>query len=1037
MIRSILESSLRFRPLVVAIAAVVLAVGVARLDDMPVDVFPEVLPPIVQVQTEALGLSAEEVEQLITVPIEADLLAGTAWVDIMRSSSVPGLSSIELVFKHGTDLMDARQMVQERLTQAHALPNVSKPPQMLQPLSFTNRVMMVGLSSEKLSLIEMSVLARWTIRPRLMGVPGVANVAMWGQRERQLQVRVDPARLQEHDVSLLQVIKTTGNSLWYSPLTFLESSVAGTGGFVETPNQRLGVRHVLPISTAADLAKVPIEDAGIPLEQVATVVEDHQPLIGDAMNGNGSGLMLVIEKLPGVNTLEVTHEIEEALAALRPGLGGVEFDTQVYRPASYIRMAVGNVAKALLVGVVLVALALLVLFRSWRAAVVGVVAMPVSLMTAVLIVYFSGGTINAMVLAGLVVALGVVIDDGIVDAENFLRRLRKGTGRSTLRLLLDAGHETRGPMFFATAIVLLGVLPAAFMVGVPGAFVKPMVVSYVLAVLASFVVAMTVTPALALFLMQGARMERHESPFSTWYRNRSPRSAASRAAVVLAVVLTVAGIALAPALRVTTAPTFKEPDLMIQWDAAPGTSHPAMVRIIDRVSRELRTVPGVHHVGAHVGRAILSDQVVGINSSEIWVSLDPSADYDKTVADVEEVAHGYPGLDGDVVTFTRSRFGEAHSGVDEPIVVALYGQRLDVLQEQAEKMRQSLAGIQGIVEPHIEIEEEEPVVEIEVDLASAKSHGVKPGDVRRAAATLVSGLEVGNLFEEQKVFEVVVWGEPKVRHSVAGIHDLLIDGPGGKHVRLGDVASVRIVSTPNVIRRENVARRIDVAANVQGRSVDAVATDVRDRIRQTAFPLEYRAELMGDFARQSAARMRVVIAGIAAAVGVWLVLQASFGSWGLAFLVLVTLPMALAGGVVSAWAVGGSLALGSLAGFLAVFGLAVRQAMALVHRCRTLRSEEGLAFGADLVWRALGDRAAPIWTASIVTAVAVLPFALFRSAPGHEILGPMAFVVLGGLVTSTLYALCVVPALVARFGAAATVDDSIDAAELEHVKVAV
>src|SRR5262245_3077920 len=295
MIGSVVASSLRLRTLVVVVAAIVMYFGMTRIDDMPVDVFPEIMPVTVHVQTEALGLSAAEVEQLITVPIEADLLAGAPWVDRMSSESVPGLSSIELVFKPGTNPMHARQVVQERLTQAHALPNVSRPPRMLQPLSSTNRVMLIGLSLKTQSLIDLSVLSRWTIRPRLMGVPGVANVAIWGQRERQLQVQVDPERLAEKKVSLIQIVKTTGNSLWYSPLTFLESSVAGTGGFIETPNQRLGVRHVLPITVASDLAKVPVEGTSRRLGQVANVIENHQPLIGDAVNGHGPGLLLVVE----------------------------------------------------------------------------------------------------------------------------------------------------------------------------------------------------------------------------------------------------------------------------------------------------------------------------------------------------------------------------------------------------------------------------------------------------------------------------------------------------------------------------------------------------------------------------------------------------------------------------------------------------------------------------------------------------------------------------------------------------------------------
>ncbi len=1024
MIRSILETSLKFRPLVVAIAAVVLGVGIARLNDMPVDVFPEILPVTVNVQTEALGLSAAEVEQLITVPIEADLLAGTPWVDVMRSESVPGLSSIELTFKRGTDPMDARQVVQERLTQAHALPNVSSPPQMLQPLSSTNRVMLIGLSSKTQSLIEMSVQARWTIRPRLMGIPGVANVAIWGQRERQLQVLADPERMRENNVSLIDVIKTAGNSLWYSPLTFLEASVAGTGGFIETPNQRIGIRHVLPITTAQDLAKVPVEGSTKRLDEVATVVEDHQPLIGDAMNGHGPGLLLVVEKLPGVNTLDVTDKVLDALNALKPGLGGIEFDPSVYQPAGYIRTSIGNVASALLIALILVAVALLALTYDWRAAFIGLIAIPLSLMVAMAVLDLSGTSINAMVLAGLVIALGVVIDDAIVDADQFRRRLRQGSGRSTLRNLLQAAFETRSPLLFATAIVLLAGVPVLFMVGVPGAFVKPMAISYMLAVGASLLVALTVTPALGLMLMRRTPLGRRESPFAAWLHRRydamSPRSiAAPRTAFAFAILALLVASVLVPKLRVTTAPTFKEPDLLVQWDAAPGTSRAEMNRILERVSTELRTVPGVRNVGAHVGRAILSDQVVGISSSELWVSLDPQANYDATVAAVQEVVDGYPGFDCDVLTYLRSRFGEALAGVDEPIVVRLYGQELDVIKGEAEKVRQTLSGVSGIVDAHVETESEEPIVEIEVNLDKAKTYGVKPGDVRRAASTLLSGTLVGNLFEEQKIFEVVVWGVPEVRHSVSRINDLLIDSPDGRHVRLGDVASVRVTPAPDVIRRENVARRVDVVANVGGRSLDAVAADVRGHISQMHFPLEYRAELLGDFAAQQMARNRVIGAAIAAAIGALLVLQAAFGSWGLASAVLVTLPVALAGGVIAAAASGTVLSLGALAGFVTVLGVAVRQTILLINRYRDLRHQEGQRFGPELVLLGTRERSTPILMSGFVTALAVLPFAVFASRAGHEILGPMSLVILGGLVTGTLYALCIVPALYARFGAGA------------------
>jgi len=1038
MIRSIVESSLRFRPLVIAIAAIVMVFGIVRLDDMPVDVFPEILPVTVNVQTEALGLSAVEIEQLITVPIEADLLAGTPWVEAMRSESVPGLSSIELAFKAGTDPMDARQVVQERLTQAHALPNVSMPPHMLEPASSTNRIMLIGLSSKEQSLIQMSVLARWTIRPRLMGVPGVANVSIWGQRERQLQVLVDPEQLRDNKIALIDIVKTAGNALWYSPLSFLESSVAGAGGFIETPNQRIGVRHVLPIQLAADLAKLPVEGSTKRLDEVATVIEDHQPLIGDAMSDKGPGLMLVVEKLPGVNTLEVTDEIMEALAALKPGLGGIEFDPQVYQPANYIRTVISNVSLAMLIAFALVAVALLALTASWRAAVIGLIAIPLSLMTAVLVMYASGATVNVMVLAGLIIALAVVIDDGIMDADNFLRRLRRGSGKSTLRTLVEASSEMRSPLLFATVIVLLIALPILFMTGVSGAFVKPMALTYMVAVLASLVVATTVTPALGLLLLQKTQLARRESPFAAWLNARFDRMparsvASPRAGFAVAIVAVVVGAILVPQLRVTTAPTFKEPDLLVHWDAEPGTSGPAMNRIVDRVSHELRAVPGVRNVGAHVGRAILADQVVGMHSSELWVSLDPKADYDATVAAVGEVVSGYPGIDGDVMTYLRSRFGEALSGVDEPIVVRVYGQELHQLRQQAEMVKQSLAGISGIVDPHIDLDPEEPVVEIKVDLDKARMYGIKPGDVRRPAATLLAGILVGNLFEEQKVFEVVVWGKPKVRHSVDAIQDLLIDTPDGGHVRLGDVASVQIAPAPDLIRRENVARYIDVVASVNGHDLDAVAADVRARIAETQFPLEYHAELMGGFAAQQAARWRVIWMAVGAVVGIVLILQAAFGSWSLAFVVLATLPIALAGGVIAAVASGTVLSLGSVAGFLAVLGLAARHSILLVNRYRDLRHSDGQGFGPELVLHGTRERATPMLTAAMVTALAMVPFAVFGSRPGHEILGPMAVVILGGLVTATLYTLCVVPVLYARFGAGAMPD----ALEEENLGVAV
>jgi Cu/Ag efflux pump CusA len=401
MMRALIDSSIKFRLLVVALAAGAIAVGLTQLPKTSVEVLPDFTPTTVEVQTEALGLSAEEVEELITVPLEQDLLNGVAFLDDIRSESVPGLSRILMIFEEGTELYTARQVVAERLTQAHALPNVSKPPQMLQPLSSTNRAMMVSVSSQRLTPLELGVLARWTIGPRLVGVPGVANVAIWGQQDRQLQIQVKPENLRSNDVTLLQVVETAGNALWVSPLTFIEASTPGTGGFIDTPNQRLGVMHRSPVTSATDLAKVRLEDVGnrgLRLGDVSTVVEDHQPLIGDAVVKDGRGLMLVVEKFPDANTLEVTRGVEAAIAAMQPGMSGVAFGSDVYRPASYIESAIDNVGIAVIAAFLLIALVLGVLYR-WRTALVALIVIPLSLLVGALAIFAFGATMNAIVLA--------------------------------------------------------------------------------------------------------------------------------------------------------------------------------------------------------------------------------------------------------------------------------------------------------------------------------------------------------------------------------------------------------------------------------------------------------------------------------------------------------------------------------------------------------------------------------------------------------------------------------------------------------------
>jgi CzcA family heavy metal efflux pump len=1029
MIRGIVKWSLQFRFLVVIVAVALMVFGITQFRNMPVDVLPEFSPPYVEIQTEALGLSAEEVEQMITVPMEQDLLAGVAWADVIHSESVPGLSSVVVYFEPGTDLFRARQMVSERLSQAAVgLPHVSKPPTMIQPLSSTSRFIIVGLSSKDLSLIQQSVLARWTIGPRLLGVPGVANVAIWGNRDRQLQVLVDPERLRAQGVSLRQVVETTGNALWVSSLSYLEASSPGTGGFIDTPNQRIGIWHVLPISTPEELAQVAVEDAaGLRLGDVAQVVEDHQPLIGDAVVNDGPSLLLVVEKLPGANTLEVTHGVEAALEALRPGLSGLEMDTSLFRPATFIELAIANLTRSLVIAAILVVVVLGVLLFEWRVALVSLVAIPASLIAALLVLYGRGETINALVLAGLVVALGVVIDDAIVDVEHIAQSVHRqrtaGSNKPLMTIVLEAAVETRSAMMFATLILVLAVLPAFFLSGVLSGLGQPMAVSYTLAVLASLVVALIVTPALSMILFSNAPLKRRQSPIIRWLQRGYDRVLArtvpsARWAYVTVTIITIAGLVVVPFLRQPTLlPSFKEPDVLIQLEGAPGTSQPEMNRLMARVSQELRTIPGVRDVGAHVGRAVFGDQVVGVNSAQMWVNIDPAANYDATLAAIQDTVDGYPGLGQEMRTLLQQAISQPQTGATDGLSVRVFGDDPAVLRSEAEKVRQALAGTNGVVDSRVELPPEEPTLEVEVDLDAAQRYGIKPGDVRRAAAILLSGLQVGALFEEQKVFDVVVWGTPDTRRSLTDIRELLIETPGGGHVRLGDAADVRITSAPTVIQRESISPYLDVSFKVQGRDLGTVAGDMKRVFQGMAFPLEYHAELRGEYAELQASQQSLLLAVIATLIGILLLLQAAYRSWHLAFAAILTFPMALAGGVLAAFLTGSAPSIGSIGGLLVVLGIAVRNSIASTSHFQRLAERGGETFGPELVRRGASERLAPILTTTLTLGLALLSFMLFGDIPGLEMVRPMAIVIVGGLITALVLDLFVLPSLYLRFGA--------------------
>ncbi len=1039
MIRWIVGSNMKYNFLVITIVAVIMLVGVNQIGNMPVDILPEFSPPYVEIQTEALGLSAEEVEQMITVPMEQDLLAGVAWLNVIKSRSVPGLSSVVVYFEPGTDLFRARQMVSERLAQAAVgIPHVSKPPTMIQPTSSASRFMIIGLSSKELSLIEMSVLVRWTIGPRLMGVPGVANVSTWGNRDQELQVLVDPERLREAGVSLEQVVNTTGNALWVSSLSFLEASSPGSGGFLETPNQRLGIWHVLPISSPEDLEQVPVNRTALKLGDITEIMEDHQPLIGDALVNNNSNLLLVIEKLPGTDTLEVTKGVDDALAAIRPGFSSINFDATVFRLATFIEMASSNLTRTIIISALLVVLVLGLLFQGGRAVLISLVTIPISLVLTLFVLNLQGAMLNTMVLAGLVISLGIIIDDAVVDIEHIMQSLRQnhrdGSPRSIKNVIVDALIEVRGSLFFTTLISLIAVLPVFFLQGESGALLQPLVISYVLAILAAMVVALMVTPVLSLMLLTEAQAESRESPLILWLRNSYEKILYKtikkpRHVLIFVVVLMLVGIAFLPFVKQDQMlPTFQEPYIVIRLESVSGTSLAEMDRIVARASSELSNISGVRNVSSHIGRAVSGDQIIDVNSAELWLGIDPKADYDATLVAIQDMANAFIGMDHEVQTYLHQTHSQLQTGAIDGFTVRVYGEEYKVLLSEVEKVRQTVAGIAGVVDAQSVLPVEKPTIEIEVDLSIAQQFGVKPGEVRRAATTLLSGIHVGSIFEEQKIFDVVVRSIPEIRQSLTDIRKLLIDTPNGGHVRLGEVADVRIESAPTVIQREAISPFLDVVFNVQGRNASSVLKDVDTAMQNHNFPLEYHAELKNDYLVQQKSQMVVLIAGVIAVFGIFLLLQAVSESWRLAVAISLSLLAALVGCVLAAFLSSTTITITTFFGLFAVLGISVRNSVLLIKHYQILE-QEGEVFGPGLLLRGSSERLAPILTTSLATGLALLPFVLFGNFPGNEITYSMVIVILGGLVTSMLVSLFVLPALYLQYGARRASDLEMSPAE--------
>jgi Cu/Ag efflux pump CusA len=1030
MLNAALAGAVRFRMLVLGLAAGLIVLGVAALPKMHNDVLPELSSgPVLEVQTEALGLSSQEVEQYVTVPIENNLLDGIMGVWNVQSDSIAGLSKVDLYFEPGTTELHARQLVEERLANAFSLPNVSKPPLLIQPLSTSSRALMVGLSSRTVDPLELSYLARWIVKPRLEGVPGVANVAIFGQQDREIQVQVDPLRLAQHHVTLQQVIDTAGNSQLVSPLSYLEGSAPGTGGFLEGSQQRLDIRPVLPLGAPRNLADVPI--AGGPnhvsIGQVANVVEGHQPLIGDGLTRSGGrGLVLEIQKLPSASVVGVTNGVERALSELRPALAGVTIDTSLFKPATYVSSALDNLALAALIAAGLAILALIAMLLDLRAVCVAALSVAMSIGIALLIMQWRGQTLNTLVVLGLLVASVVLVDDAVGGTQELLRSLRdreamNGRALSLPDTVIDAAVRLRRTLGYATLIVLLVTAPVFFSSGLTAAYLHPMMLSLALAVLASALIAMTVTPALCVLL------------FERWAPRRGRRGAVRAARLVVAhdrllraalkmpvdvlVVACLAGlgaIVALPFLRQPSPPRFKDRDLVVQWSGPAGAGLTEMTRITTRTLSELRSTPGVADAGATLGRAVSGDQIVDPSSGELYVALKPNAEYDQAVQQVREIVQGTPGVQGSVSTYEADIQSGVLAAAPDDVTVRVYGEDYPELRSIATEVQRRLATVRGLGRPQIRVPAQDANIEVSINDGRAQSAGVLPGDARRQASTYVEGLTVGNFFEDQAVFDVVVVGAPSLRANVGTFGELPIDTQSGGHVPLSSIASIAVRPDAIDIRHQALSRYVDVVAPVHAGGIGSARSAAQAALSGVRFPLTYHAEVLGGTPDDPTSHWVFMSYVFAALVGILLLLQAAFGSWRMATLFLLSIPIALTGGVLVALITGQARSLGADAGLLAVLLFAVRQGMLQVSAVRRQHRLDGGTLRRAIVRRAAAERLGSSLAAVAVSAVTLAPFIAAGDSAGNEVTHTAAAVMLGGLVTSTLWSHLLLPAICLR-----------------------
>lgn len=1011
----IIEFSLRNRLFVVALACGLLVYGGMALQRLPIDVFPDLNRPMVTVMTEAPGLAPEEVEALVTRPVET-AMNGAAGVIRVRSASGVGLSIVFVEFDWGTDIYRNRQLVSERLAAAREQLPEGIVPTMGPVTSIMGEIMLIGMRSGDGTTPAMEVrsLADWVVRPRLLAIPGIAQVIPIGGEVKQYQVLVSPARL-------------SAFGLTYADL---ETALAGfsrntTGGFLEQQSHEFLIRNIGETIRQEDLRDTVVAWKGgvaVTVGQVAEVRLGAGVKRGDGSVDGKPAVILAVQKQPGANTVTLTRKVEDALAELKRGLPpDVNADRILFRQADFIERAVDNVEEALRDGAILVAIVLFAFLLNVRTTFISLTAIPLSIVVAALVFEAMGLSINTMTLGGLAVAIGELVDDAVVDVENILRRLRENAKRPdplpAFTVIRQASSEVRNAIVYATVVVVLVFLPLFALSGIEGRLFTPLGIAYVTSILASLLVSLTVTPALSYYLLPKAKAVEHGDSWLVRKLKAGDRvllqwSFARPAAVIVpAVLLVAASVASLPFLGRAFLPAFNEGTVTVNLVLAPGTSLTESNRIGTIAERLLLTVPEVVSTGRRTGRAELDEHAEGVHYTEIDVDLKPSErGREAILGDLRARLAQLPGVSVNIGQPISHRLDHLLSGVRAEIAVKLFGDDLDGLRTLAEEVRKRMAAVPGIADLQVEKQVLIPQLQIRLDRAEARKFGLTLDQLTETLEAALNGRVVSQVRDGQRSFAVVLRLAEDWRGQTGDFRQILVDTPAGK-VPLSLLAEVVETQGPNIINRDDMRRRLVVFANTQGRDLGSTVAEVQASLADLPLPEGTFLTFEGQFRSQQEASRLIALLAVLSLAGIFVVLYGHFRSAVLALIVMGNIPMALVGSVAAVWLSDQTLSVATLVGFITLTGIAARNGILKVSHYLNLMAHEGEAFGPAMVLRGSLERLTPVLMTALVAALALIPLVLAGGEPGKEILHPVAVVIFGGLMSSTLLDTLVTPAV--------------------------